>query len=296
MDDARRANLAGKPPWKMYPRQMLLARASAELARAIFPDAIAGLVATEELEDDPDAAQVGNGVEPTPPPTRRRRRTTVTTSESAPAPSAPSPGGEPVPAPDESAPAEARSASSPVESAEVSEPRVTGAALPPEEQAVIDEALEIGATPVEPEADEPTPISDPQRRKIHALFREQNISDRGERLKICGQILDRDVPTSTGLTSEEASRIIDQLSSNVEDTSRLAELDQLVADSDADTHELWVQVAGYRHKLVDALVAEIDPSGHAAWKTLRDTLKAEEITDLTGYLKTRGEEGTDDSF
>ena len=55
LDDAKRANLAGKPPWRMYPRQMLLARASAELARAVFPDAIVGLAATEELEDDPAA-------------------------------------------------------------------------------------------------------------------------------------------------------------------------------------------------------------------------------------------------
>ena len=50
-DDAKRAELDGKPNWRSYPRQMLLARASAELARAVFADAIGGLAATEELDE-----------------------------------------------------------------------------------------------------------------------------------------------------------------------------------------------------------------------------------------------------
>src|SRR5207237_6444019 len=89
MDDAKRANLAGKPPWRAYPRQMLLARASAELARAVFADAIGGLAATEELEDSGDVA-AANGATATPaaappkPTTSRRRRAAI----SAPATSA----------------------------------------------------------------------------------------------------------------------------------------------------------------------------------------------------------------
>ena len=80
MDDAKRANLAGRPSWRMYPRQMLTARATAELARAVFADAIGGLMAIEELEESrrgPGGPSPGNGAEGTTRRTRRRSKTAL---------------------------------------------------------------------------------------------------------------------------------------------------------------------------------------------------------------------------
>ncbi len=48
MVDAKRANLDGKGPWKTYPTAMLRARCISAMARAVFPDALSGVVYTAE--------------------------------------------------------------------------------------------------------------------------------------------------------------------------------------------------------------------------------------------------------
>lgn len=92
LDRARRARLAGKQNWQTYPEAMLLARASADLCRAVFPDVIAGLAVTEELEDQ---------AEPEPDTVRRQPRRRLA---------------PPPPAPSEPAAADAPTATSTVES------------------------------------------------------------------------------------------------------------------------------------------------------------------------------------
>ncbi len=52
MDDAKRGGLDGKTNWRRWPRAMLIARATAELCRMVFPDVLAGISHTvEELTD-----------------------------------------------------------------------------------------------------------------------------------------------------------------------------------------------------------------------------------------------------
>lgn len=57
--DAKRANLwTKKGPWQEYPERMLQARARGFALRDVFPDALAGLISTEESDDIPHGPQV----------------------------------------------------------------------------------------------------------------------------------------------------------------------------------------------------------------------------------------------
>jgi hypothetical protein len=172
LDDAKRAGLAGRRNWRSYPRQMLLARASAELARAVFADAIGGLAATEELEgiveDNGTPAEAEPPAEePVPQRKTTRRRRQRTTPAAAPVATV-------------SAPAQP-----------------AGPELPP--------------LPDEQQPVEPAPVTDAQLKKLHAMFRDRGIEDRDARLDYCNGVIGRTVIGSRELTSDEASQIIDSL-------------------------------------------------------------------------------------
>lgn len=70
MEDAKRANLTGKGPWVTYPAAMLRARCISSMARAMFPDALSGVVYTpEELgaQVDDDGSVIEIPVDPISP-------------------------------------------------------------------------------------------------------------------------------------------------------------------------------------------------------------------------------------
>ncbi|MBO0866535.1 MAG: hypothetical protein J2P16_15860, partial [Mycobacterium sp.] len=80
MDRAKDLGLVGRENWRRQPQAMLVARATAELARLIAADAILGLpYISEEIEDNPDGAAPDQPppTAPVPPPAKRtaRRRT-----------------------------------------------------------------------------------------------------------------------------------------------------------------------------------------------------------------------------
>lgn len=86
LDDAKRAGLDGRKNWRSFPQAMLLARASAALIRAIFPDVVAGLgYALEEVQDGFIDADLVDIDEPDAPPAkpRRTRKATKTIARQA---------------------------------------------------------------------------------------------------------------------------------------------------------------------------------------------------------------------
>ena len=244
MDDAKRANLAGRSNWRNYPRQMLLARASAELARAVFADAIGGLAATEELEeivaDGPaPALPAGNGDDPKPKAaTTRRRRPTA----------APAPPVATVSAP----PAQPAAADLPPLPGEDEPPAEPPAELPPE------------------------PVSEAQRKKLHVLFREHQIDDRDERLTYGSNVIERIILGSVELTKEEASRIIDTLENDPaagldEPPPSLLE-EELVTDDRADILQ-WMRRESRRRRRLDSCTTSYRSASNLPTKISRATIK-----------------------
>jgi len=172
--------------WRRQPIAMLVARASAEVARWVAADAVLGVpYVSEELDSDgqpliewvsarePDTAEVDGS-----PPVQRGRSRRRPAAPRAALPSAPPPPiGPPVPDP----------------------------GGPPRE-----------SYPTETEqAEQARPISDAQRAKINAMLRQAGIHDRDEAHGLISYWLARDVDSANDLTMTEASKVIERLGATI---------------------------------------------------------------------------------
>lgn len=235
LDDARKAELLPAKKgsgWLTYPRQMLVARATAELCRLIFPDVIHGFRALEELTDeaqgtDPDALA---------PEAPKPKRTRVSRAKKQ----APAPPAEDVPLPgptaSETLPPDARSR--PVDEVplpdDVDDYRpvvVTGAPDVPEvvealrgapSEPVPDEvgqAAEVVADIVDAEVVEDSeddgqpdatrkPLISRLRSMVMARWSELGVVDRRERLYYTGLLIERpEIKSNNDLSERELSSV-----------------------------------------------------------------------------------------
>jgi hypothetical protein len=184
IDLARRAGIAGGQSWQRYPRQMLKARATAELCRDAFPDIIGGFAALEEL-DEPARVET----EPPAPPHKVRR--------AAPQPAEPE---AESPRPDDASPS-------------------TPGEVPLPGEAGYDEIGElVPGNVTSPEGPEPEPrdtgtwaMTRPQAAAMGAAFHDLGLDDRGDALTLTGNIIGRSIDTRNDLTRADYRALMDAL-------------------------------------------------------------------------------------
>lgn len=247
--DARQASLLNGSGWKNYPRQMLQARASAELCRLAFPDVTRGLASLEEIEQydvlpgEETAPVGGTGTKVKRRPRKKAEKADVpapdldgdtpqtgeevapgageapadaTSSPSTPAaaPAGPENGASaedipPTPAPTPEGPAADTSAEAPP--LPDAEPYTGGHEAEPDEEGIVDAEIVEDPPEVVP-AEQAEPLLSPaQQTALIAKFNELGITDRAERLYMSEVIIDRRIETAKELKRSEASSILDTL-------------------------------------------------------------------------------------
>jgi hypothetical protein len=179
MDDAKKAGLDGRQNYRKYPRQMLLARASAELARMVAPDALGGVAYfAEELDGDIDAPVVSNGVGTEPEAGTQRRKAKATT---------------------------ARAGESLAAVPTVVDPGPPLPPLPGEDEAIVDAEVVDQADP------EPRKPTAKQRAAVFALLAELGVSEDDRREYVAGVLALADPTGFSELSADQASELIDKL-------------------------------------------------------------------------------------
>lgn len=174
IDDAKRAGVAGRKTWQSYPREMMLARATTVLCRAVFADVIGGMGSLEEAEDGttdvaPDAGP-GTAV-------RRTARRAGTTT--------------PAPAP--------RAAD------------VPAAPAPPVDVPPLDDDIIDGEVVDEDTGEVTEAVTAKQLTAIAAAMSAVGWRERDDRLRLASAVAGRPLGSSKELTKDEAATLLDAL-------------------------------------------------------------------------------------
>jgi hypothetical protein len=201
LDDAKRAGISGGNNWQKYPAEMLRARASAALARAMFADVTLGIPASEELEGDTENGAVVLDPAPDAPPPKpartRRRQPAAPAAGAAPAEPQPAQPVPPTPPPDDQPTPD----------------------IPPEPLATDAYKRRIFAT----------------MRDLGFAAGLDEPAARARRLAYVSKVVGRTIDSSNDLTISEAGQVIEQL--DADKKARLAGekamLDELIATFDA---------------------------------------------------------------
>lgn len=204
-DDAKRAGLMGKDNWKGYPAAMLIARASSQLSRNLFPDVLAGFgYSMEELEDGFDVEALLASASPTStstssaPTSRVRASRTATRGADAPAktepdPEPPTPREQaPLPGEDDDRDPDAIIETNAREADAVFDRDPIGDDSPPDDGPDFDEGARARSGP----------------QQIAIQFSNRKITDRAVRLRICGTIIGREIKSGNDLTADEISTVL----------------------------------------------------------------------------------------
>lgn len=172
--EAKSAGIARGQNWQNHPTDMLLARATTRLCRAVFPDVTGGLSSTEEVIDL-DESTVGDEpgtVKRKAPATKKAAARKV-----APAPPTPDPVAED---------------------------------LPPLPHELDDDVVD--AEVIEDDDQAADVVTEQQLKKLLVEFKRIGLEERDERLEYCRDKTGRDdLATSKDLTKTEASALIDEL-------------------------------------------------------------------------------------
>ena len=243
LDMARAAGLLDKKgqSWSRYPRAMLAARCTAELARLIFPDVIHGFRATEELDEVEDETAFGAPTA-TPSTTKVARKTTKArkATQAPPTPPAVESPGHDLPLPGEAGfealagPAGSSASISQGEpESSPSAPTGEGVAEPdaptlsPPSSDPVDDRREAAGEPP------PAPISKAQLRMLHATFNRLGLAGedaRDRRLWIVSTIVGRPVDSTATLSRHDGSAVIDTVA-KAETVDELEEILAAIVDT-----------------------------------------------------------------